>query len=71
MKSTAILKLHVNGSTSSKKEQPPPLEEFYKQIPEDQGFAPPEKYPQNSVESSTKPELEGRLIFEIFIYRYK
>ncbi|XP_054091911.1 uncharacterized protein LOC105211881 [Zeugodacus cucurbitae] len=59
MKSTAILKLHVNGSTSSNKEQPPPLEEFYKQIPEDQGFVPNEKHIQNSLESSNKPELGG------------
>ncbi|XP_018785458.1 PREDICTED: uncharacterized protein LOC108966816 isoform X2 [Bactrocera latifrons] len=57
MKSTAILKLHVNASASSNKEKPPPLEEFYKQLPEDQGFVTPEKYPENSVESSTKPEL--------------
>ncbi|XP_020712946.1 uncharacterized protein LOC101456261 isoform X2 [Ceratitis capitata] len=42
MKSTAIRKLHVNGTTSLPKENPP-LEEFYKQLPEDQDFVQPQK----------------------------
>ncbi|XP_036323680.1 4F2 cell-surface antigen heavy chain isoform X1 [Rhagoletis pomonella] len=59
MKSAAIRKLNVNGSTSASKGQIPPLEEFYKQIPEDQNLLRPEKQlpqlHQNHEESNANP----------------
>ncbi|XP_054732235.1 uncharacterized protein LOC129240453 isoform X2 [Anastrepha obliqua] len=89
MKSTAIRKLNVNGSTSASipispftsasKERSPPLEEFYKQIPEDQVFAQIEEKQQprrapnnedshaNRTVKETTPEntkLDGAVVTE-------
>ncbi|XP_053946988.1 uncharacterized protein LOC128855816 isoform X4 [Anastrepha ludens] len=72
MKSTAIRKLNVNGYTSASipispftsasKERSPPLEEFYKEISEDQVFAQTEEKQQSQRAPNNKDSNANRTV---------